>query len=226
MFLLLILLAVTLYLLCALFTNKNIGFERKEKDIPFSFRGISAKAKKPQALEPAPAASLTQKDFLPAEEGQNNAQRLKKVKEEYKKAQEELQSARADENAARGELEKLKASLNRDSDEAEKLKRESRELKERLTAKDTEYDKEIALNIALSREINEYKQKASSLEELKRNNEERIRLLESQNSVYKEENKKITRENENLKEKDQHSQWVSKKEYEELLAKLKEKENA
>ena len=76
------------------------------------------------------------------------------------------------------------------------------------------------------RELGEVKQKSAVLEQQRRQDEEKLNILEAQNKAYKEEVKRLNHEIIDLNKKNQESQWVSRKEYEDLQAKLKEKENA
>ena len=124
------------------------------------------------------------------------------------------------------EVERLKASLERDSGLEEKLRTENKEFKEKLVSKGQEYEKEFGLNLNLARELGEVKQKSAVLEQQRRQDEEKLNILEAQNKAYKEEVKRLNHEIIDLNKKNQESQWVSRKEYEDLQAKLKEKENA
>ena len=154
------------------------------------------------------------------------SQKLANIKSEYKKLEEELTGARDAQAKLKDEVERLKASLERDSGLEEKFRIENKELRERLVSKDQEYEKEFALNLNLNRELGEYKQKAAILDQQRRLDEERLNILEAQNKAYKEEVKRLTQEISELNKKSQESQWISRKEYEDLQAKLKEKDNA
>lgn len=154
------------------------------------------------------------------------SQKLANIKSEYKKLDEELSNERDVQLKLKDEVERLKASLERDSGLEEKLRTENKELKEKLVSKGQEYEKEFGLNLNLVRELDEYKQKSDVLEQQRRQDEERLNILEAQNKAYKEEVKRLNHEIIDLNKKSQESQWVSRKEYEDLQAKLKEKENA
>ncbi|HBU08711.1 MAG TPA: hypothetical protein DEA99_05940, partial [Candidatus Omnitrophica bacterium] len=54
-------------------------------------------------------------------------------------------------------------------------------------------------------------------------NSEKLRILEAQNANLKEELKDCTRSLAEFKKEKQESQWVSKKEYDELKAKLNQR---
>ena len=154
------------------------------------------------------------------------SQKLANIKSEYKKLEEELTGARDVQSKLKDEVERLKASLERDSGLEEKLRAENKDLREKLVGKDREYEKEFALNLNLNRELGEYKQKSPVLDQQRRLDEERLNILEAQNKAYKEEVKRLNQEISELNKKNQESQWVSRREYEDLLAKLKEKDNA
>lgn len=154
------------------------------------------------------------------------SQKLANIKTEYKKLEEDLAAEKDARLKLKDEVERLKASLERDNGLEEKLRTENKELKEKLVAKGQEYEKEFGLNINLTRELGEYKQKSAVLEQQRRQDEESLNILEAQNKAYKEEVRRLNHEIIDLNKKSQESQWVSRKEYEDLQAKLKEKENA
>lgn len=223
----LVLFAVTLILLFWLLSPDNAaGKKAKVLKPEANLPSISQRA----MVRPPIAAAISQRDETGA--GTRPAptevlsQKLANLKSEYKKLDEELSSEREAQLKLKDEVERLKASLERDSALEEKFRIENKELREKLVSKDQEYEKEFALNLNLNRELGEYKQKAAVLDQQRRLDEERLNILEAQNKAYKEEVKRLTQEVSELNKKSQESQWVSRKEYEDLLAKLKEKDNA
>jgi len=212
--LVLVLFLATLFLLFWLLSPDNVRPARKERDLTpeANLPPISQKDETWAGTRPAPTEVLSQK--------------LANIKSEYKKLEDELTGARDAQAKLKDEVERLKASLERDSGLEEKFRIENKELRERLVSKDREYEKEFALNLNLNRELGEYKQKSPVLDQQRRLDEERLNILEAQNKAYKEEVKRLTQEVSELNKKSQESQWVSRKEYEDLQAKLKEKDNA
>ena len=221
----LVLFVLTLFLLFWLFSPDNARPARKERDLtpeanlpPISQRAM---VRPPIAAAINPENTAKRKDEIEV-----LSQKLANIKSEYKKLEEELTGARDAQAKLKDEVERLKASLERDSGLEEKFRIENKELRERLVSKDQEYEKEFALNLNLNRELGEYKQKAAILDQQRRLDEERLNILEAQNKAYKEEVKRLTQEISELNKKSQESQWISRKEYEDLQAKLKEKDNA
>ena len=190
---------------------------------PDNAEGKKAKVLKPEANLPPISQENTARR---KDEIESLSQKLANIKSEYKKLDEELSNERDVQLKLKDEVERLKASLERDSGLEEKLRTENKELKEKLVSKGQEYEKEFGLNLNLNRELGEYKQKSAVLEQQRRQDEERLNILEAQNKAYKEEVKRLNQEILELNKKSQESQWVSRKEYEDLRAKLKEKENA
>lgn len=190
---------------------------------PDNAEGKKAKVLKPEANLPPISQENTARR---KDEIESLSQKLANIKSEYKKLDEELSNERDVQLKLKDEVERLKASLERDSGLEEKLRTENKELKEKLVSKGQEYEKEFGLNLNLVRELDEYKQKSAVLEQQRRQDEERLNILEAQNKAYKEEVKRLNHEIVDLNKKSQESQWVSRKEYEDLQAKLKEKENA
>lgn len=204
---------------------------------PDNAEGKKAKVLKPEAnLPPISQRAMVRPPIAAAINPENTArrkdeieslsQKLANIKSEYKKLDEELSNERDVQLKLKDEVERLKASLERDSGLEEKLRTENKELKEKLVSKGQEYEKEFGLNLNFVRELDEYKQKSAVLEQQRRQDEERLNILEAQNKAYKEEVKRLNHEIVDLNKKSQESQWVSRKEYEDLQAKLKEKENA
>jgi len=151
---------------------------------------------------------------------------------------EELDKSRAESAAVKNELEILKKSESelkqelsrrkqweeRELTELEKVKKENAFLKEKLISKDKELEEEFSRNFNLDKELKEKKQKLELLEKDNRNMVETIRDLKAQISGYSreiEEQKKVIAE---LKKKTEESEWISKKEYNQLKRRLEEKE--
>lgn len=151
--------------------------------------------------------------------------KLKKLKEDNLALADELKAARSNEALAREEADKIKLWLEKDKSSEEALKRDLYELKEKLLKKDKEFDEEFSRGLALKKELGEYKQKSDSLEADKRDNSERLRVLEAQNANLKEELKNLIRTLDEFKKEKQESQWVSKREYDELKARLDNRNN-
>ena len=149
--------------------------------------------------------------------------KVRKLKEDNLALAEELKTAKNNEVLAREETIKIKGWLEKDRSLEESLKKELYELKEKLLKKDKEFDREFSLSLILKKELSEYKQKRESLEADKRENSEKLRILEAQNANLKEELKDCTRSLAEFKKEKQESQWVSKKEYDELKAKLNQR---
>ena len=144
----------------------------------------------------------------------------KKLKEEHKKLEEELAAAKGSEAALAEELQKTKSWIDRDKVQEESIKKELYAFKDTLVKKDQEYEKEFSSNVSLKKELGEYKQKCEMLDNAHRQNSEKIRILEAQNTAYKEEQKSHFQIIAELKKKNEDIEWVSKKEYDELKAKL------
>lgn len=151
--------------------------------------------------------------------------KLKKFKEDNLALADELKAARSNEALAREEADKIKLWLEKDKSSEEALKKDLYELKEKLLKKDKEFDEEFSRGLALKKELGEYKQKSDSLEADKRDNSERLRVLEAQNANLKEELKNLIRTLDEFKKEKQESQWVSKREYDELKARLDNRNN-
>ena len=221
----LVLFVLTLFLLFWLLSPNSARPARKE-------RALSPEANLPpisqRAMVRPPIAAAINPDNTAKRQDEIEvlSQKLANIKSEYKKLEEELTGARDVQSKLKDEVERLKASLERDSGLEEKLRAENKDLREKLVGKDREYEKEFALNLNLNRELGEYKQKSPVLDQQRRLDEERLNILEAQNKAYKEEVKRLNQEISELNKKNQESQWVSRREYEDLLAKLKEKDNA
>ena len=155
-----------------------------------------------------------------ADEAETLRVKLRKLKEDNLALAQELKTAKNNEVLAREETMKIKGWLEKDRSLDESLKKELYELKEKLLKKDKEFDQEFSLSLILKKELSEYKQKRESLEADNRENSEKLRILEAQNANLKEELKDRTRSLAEFKKEKQESQWVSKKEYDELKAKL------
>lgn len=151
--------------------------------------------------------------------------KLKKAKEDYQKIEEELSLAKKNEACREDELQKLKSWIEKEKGGDEANKKEMNELKEKLLRKDEEYEKEFSLNLNLKKELDEYREKAENLKAQNNDHAAGLRLQEAQIKAYREEVRNLTRLAEEFKKKDEDSQWVSKKEHDELKAKLKEMEN-
>ena len=151
--------------------------------------------------------------------------KLRKSKEDCQRLEEELSQAKKNETAALEELRKLKSWLEKESGQDEADKNEMRELKEKLVKKDEEYEKEFSLNLNLKKELNEYKQKAENLQAQNNEYAATMRLQEAKIKAYVEEVKNLTQAAAELKMKDEDSQWVSRKDYDDLKNQLKELED-
>lgn len=179
---------------------------------------------KPLSLEPAlkrPQQAVVQ------EEPQIDklSVKFKNLKEEYQKLEEELASTKKSEALSLAELEKIKSWMEKEKTQEEAVKKELVELKEKLVKKDHDYEKEFSLNLSLEKEAGEYKQKYEIADTLNRKNSERLRVLEAQNIAYKQEVQAQTQLVADLKKKSDHTEWVSKKEYDELKERLKQQED-
>lgn len=151
--------------------------------------------------------------------------KLKKAKEDHQRIEAELALAKENEAAAQEELQKLKNWLEKEKGQDEANKKEMNELKEKLLKKDEEYEKEFSLNLNLKKELNEYREKAENLKAQNNDQAASLRLNEAQIKAYREELRNLTQLAAELKKKDADSQWVSKKEHDELKLKLKEVED-
>ncbi len=222
--LVLVLFLATLFLLFWLLSPENAAGKKE--------RGLSPEANLPPIALDRGSQTMAWRPISPENTAKRKdeievlSQKLANIKSEYKKLEEELSAEREAQVRLKDEVERLKASLERDSGLEEKFRIENKELREKLVGKDQEYEKEFALNLNLNRELGEYKQKSAVLDQQRRLDEERLNILEAQNKAYKEEVKRLTQEVSELNKKSQESQWVSRKEYEDLMAKLKEKDNA
>lgn len=151
--------------------------------------------------------------------------KLKKAKEDYQRIEEESTLAKKNESAAGVELQKLKSWIEKEKGRDEADKKEMNELKEKLLKKDEEYEKEFSLNLNLKKELDEYREKAENLKAQNNDYAAGLRLQEAQIKAYREEVRNLTRLAEEFKKKNEDSQWVSKKEHDELKSRLKELEN-
>lgn len=159
----------------------------------------------------------------PVDEAETLRVKLRKLKEDILALTEELKTAKNNEALAKAEAEKAKGWLEKDRGLEEALKKELYELKEKLLKKDKEFDEEFSRSLALKKELSEYKLKRESLETDNRENSEKLRILEAQNVNLKEELKGLIRSLAEFKKEKQESQWVSKKEYDELKARLEQR---
>ena len=168
--------------------------------------------------------SAQPKCAVPLEEAQKEnekaLEKFKKLKEERQGLEDELAAAKKNGSQLTEELNKVKSWIEKDKAQEENTKKELYALKEALVKKDEEYEKEFALNLSLKKELGEYKQKCGALENLQRENTERLRISDAHLAAYKEELKAQNQVIAELKKKSHDTEWVSKKEYEELKAKL------
>lgn len=201
MALLLIIFISTIFLLFILFGSKDTTQPKREN-------------KKPEVKE---------LKISPEDEAETLRAKLRKLKEDNQTLGEELTTAKNNEALAREETEKVKGWLEKDKGLEDSVKKELYELKEKLLKKDKEFDEEFSRAIALKKELSDYKQRYESLEMDNRENSEKLRILETQNTNLKEELKGLTRSLAEFKKEKQESQWVSKKEYDELKARLIQK---
>lgn len=202
MILLVVLFFLTLALIAFIFASDG---GPKEK------QGVKAQIQldnKPAIGQDSEAAKLTAK--------------LRKVKEDYARLEEELINAKKNEASSSEEIAKLKKGIEKDSSWEENTKNEIYELKDKLLKKDQDYEKEFSLNLNLKKELSAYKQKSESLESVNKEYVTNIMLLEAQVKACKEELSKQNQLIAELKKKSEDSQWVAKKEYDELKARLKE----
>lgn len=151
--------------------------------------------------------------------------KLKKAKEDGERLSEESALAKKNEAALEVELQKLKSWLEKEKGQDEANKKEMNELKEKLLKKDEEYEKEFSLNLNLKKELDEYREKAENLKAQNNDYAASLRLKEAQIKAYQVEVRNLTQLAAELKKKDEDSQWVSKKEHDELKSRLKELEN-
>ena len=151
--------------------------------------------------------------------------KLRKSKEDCQRLEEELSQAKKNEAAALEELQKLKSWLEKESGQGEADKKEMKQLKEKLVKKDEEYEEEFSLNLNLKKELNDYKQKAENLQAQNNEYAATMRIGEAKIKAYVEEVKNLTQTTAELKMKDEDSQWVSRKDYDDLKNQLKELED-
>ena len=169
-----------------------------------------------------PLPPLTPQEHFPLANIENEKLqgKLKKLREESQRLMDELVTAKKNEEAARNEADKIKGWIEKDKTQEENLKKEVLELKDKLVRKDQEHEKEFSHNLSLKKEGNEYKQKLIILENVHRENAERLKILEAQNNAYRDEFKKQNQLISELKKKGEDSQWIAKKEYDELKGQL------
>lgn len=151
--------------------------------------------------------------------------KLRKLKEDNQALAQELTTTKKNEALAKEETEKVKGWLEKDRSLEKSLKKELYELTEKLLKKDQEFDQEFSRSLTLKKELSEYKQKRESLEIDNRESSEKLRILEAQNTHLREELKDFSRNLAEFKKEKHESQWVSKKEYDELKANLIQKNN-
>lgn len=146
--------------------------------------------------------------------------KLKAVREDIRKLQEDITLAKDSESAALTELRKLKLGMEKDASDQERCKKEIRELADKLLEKGREYEKEFSLNLSLNKELSGHKEKCERLESENRQQGEKLALLDGHVKAYKEELRKQAQLTLELNKKNDETQWVSKKEYEALQARL------
>ena len=185
--------------------------------ILFTAKDGEAPRHNPKPLSLEPVFKEPQQAVVP-EEGQIDklSAKLKKLKEDYQKLEEELASTKKSEALSLAELEKIKSWMEKEKTQEDAIKKELAELKERLVKKDQEYEKEFSSNLILKKDAFEYKQKYESADTLNRENSERLQILEAQNTAYKQESKAKAQLVAELKKKNDDTEWISKKEYDEL----------
>ncbi|MDD4909559.1 MAG: hypothetical protein PHR44_02600 [Candidatus Omnitrophica bacterium] len=160
---------------------------------------------------------------------------------EYRARQleEELNTAKADASAAKAELEALKKGyedlkaesaqkekwVSRDDSELEKTKKENILFKEKLVNKEKELEKEFSLNFNLDKGLKEKTQRLEASEKENKAMKDEIMALQAKVSGYQKETQEQKKIIEAAKKKEEQSEWISKKEYNELKQKLTEKEN-
>jgi hypothetical protein len=148
---------------------------------------------------------------------------LEKIRADYQNIKSELELAKKKESDLKEELERLKGWDNKEHTDLEKVKKENLQLKEELTNKEKEAEKEFAINLNLNKELREYKEKFVSLEKEKREMVDEARMLNAQISGLQKE---VDRQNKiisEMKKKEQESEWISKREYNELKKELEVK---
>lgn len=151
--------------------------------------------------------------------------KLKKAKEDYQKLEEELALAKKNESIAQEELAKLKSWFEKERSQEEANKKEMNELRQKLLENAQECEKEFSLNLNLKKELDEYREKSENLKAQNNDYAASLRLKEAQIKAYQEEVRNLTQLAAELKKKDEDSQWVSKKEHDELKSRLKELKN-
>lgn len=186
----------------------------------FSFR------KDPETRTKNGKASLSNvpglKDATVKKDGEDETllAKLKKVKEECLRLENEAAEAKKKEAALAEELEKVKGWVDKDQSAQEGIKKEVFELQNKLSSKDQEYEREFSLNLTLNKDLRDYKERLQLQEKINQDLLEKVRLLEAQNKGYKEELKLQVQALAEHKNKEKEAEWVSKKEYEALKARL------
>ncbi|MCM8787817.1 MAG: hypothetical protein NC935_07210, partial [Candidatus Omnitrophica bacterium] len=114
------------------------------------------------------------------------------------------------------EIEKQKRWQEYENKETEKMKQQYFELKEKLASKEKELDEEFSKNIKLTKEIGEINEKlAEVLKENKAKNDE-ILILKAKINEYSEKIQEYTKTINQLRDKFEHSSWVTKDDYQAL----------
>ncbi|TAN59261.1 hypothetical protein EPN16_07535 [bacterium] len=174
----------------------------------------------PDTAAPGKGISAQQPLASPESKAEELAVKLKAAREDIRKLQEDAALAKNSESAALAELSKFKLGTEKDASDQENRKKEIRELADKLLEKGREYEKEFSLNLSLNKELGGYKEKCERLESENRQQGEKLALLEGHVKAYKEELKKQAQLISELTKKNDEAQWVSKKEYEALQARL------
>jgi elongation factor G len=122
-------------------------------------------------------------------------------------------------------LEKQKQWEDRDGKEGERIKAQCIELKERLTGKEKELEEKFSENVKLTKELRELTDNVSGLEQVNKDKDEEILVLKEKVKDYLDKLNKATKSVNELKIKLEHSEWVTKDEYETLQEDYKSLEN-
>ncbi len=153
-------------------------------------------------------------------EAENILNKYRKANEECEKLRIEVDSIKDKELAVRQELERVNIWIEKDKNLQDDARKEIFNLKEKIIKKDDDYERQFSLNLTLRKELNENKDKQAELEIKLREGEEKIKALETQNRGIREESLRQVEVIESYRKKDDETEWVSKKEYDMLKARL------
>jgi elongation factor G len=194
---------------------------------------VRTKAKRKTSVvdKEAESSYKDQKILKLEEETHSLESELDKVKADYAGAQEEFQAAKKRQIGLEEELKRRQDWVAKSEEMLNKVKAGNLDLENKFVAKEKELEGGFTKNVNLNKEINELKSRLQSLEDEIKEKKDQIEAQKHQMEKAAGEIKKHLDKIDELKRKEQLSEWVPKiefnklnEEYTELEKELEEKE--